>query len=153
MIRKYTIPNFVLAVVLIPILVFAVVQWAENRYQALPVLGPEGHTISNFQLKDQHGNAVTEAAWANKIVVAHYFFTHCPVICPKMLYQLKRVQSYASVTNLQLASFTVDPERDSSKQLQVFATRFRIEKNWQLLTGDKQQLYRLARKSFLITAT
>jgi protein SCO1 len=144
---------FVVAVVMLPVAVFGVVQWAEARYQQLPVLGPAAHRIDHFQLTDQHRKTVGLETWENKVVVAHVFFTYCPAICPKMIYQLKRVQAYAEVPNLLIASFTVDPDRDSSERLQQYAAEWGIENNWQLLTGDKRQLYRLARKSLMVTAT
>ena len=150
---RNTIWIFVAAIVAVPISVFGVVKWYENRFTSLPVMGPAGHVIDNFSLTNQQGNASSIKDWEGKIVVANYFFTHCPVVCPKMTYQLKRVQAYSGVKNLQLSSFSVDPERDSVPNLQAFAKRFTINGNWQLLTGNKQQLYRLARKSFMLVAT
>jgi protein SCO1/2 len=150
---RNTIWIFVAAIVAVPISVFGVVKWYENRFTSLPVRGPPGHVIDNFSLTNQQGNASSIKDWEGKIVVANYFFTHCPVVCPKMTYQLKRVQAYSGVKNLQLSSFSVDPERDSVPNLQAFAKRFAINSNWQLLTGNKQQLYRLARKSFMLVAT
>ena len=144
---------FVAVVLLVPFSVYGIVTWYQSRFQPLPVLGGESHTISNFQLSDQSGTTVSLKDWNGKIVVANYFFTHCPSICPKMMYQMKRVQAYAGIKNLQFASFTVDPERDSVKRLEEYATRFGIKDNWHLLTGDKKELYRLARNSFMITAT
>jgi protein SCO1/2 len=133
--------------------VFGVVKWYENRFTRLPVQGPAGHIIGDFSFTDQHGSNITQESWKGKIVVANYFFTHCPVVCPQMTYQLKRVQAYAQVKNLQIASFSVDPERDSISNLRSFAGKFEIKNNWQLLTGDKKQLYKLARKSFMLVAT
>jgi protein SCO1/2 len=109
--------------------------------------------LSDFQLLNQKGQTTTTAPWEGKIVVAHYFFTHCPAICPKMIYNLKRVQAYAPISNLQISSLSVDPERDSVQRLKQFAAQFDIKGDWNLLTGDKKQLYRLARKSFLVVAT
>ena len=143
-----------MAVVLfVPFSVFGVVKWYERNYQALPILGPEGHKITQFNLVNQHGSSITLDAWKDKIVVANYFFTHCPVICPKMTYNLKRVQAYAGIKNLEINSFSVDPERDSVSQLQSYAERFEINGKWNLITGNKKQLYALARKSFLVVAT
>jgi protein SCO1 len=145
---------FVAAVVILPLAAFGIVHWAEGRYARLPVLGAAGHTISDFRLVDQEGKLTTAKNWNGKIVVAHYFFTHCPVVCPKMMVQLKRVQAYSKVAALQIASFTADPERDSSAQLRKFAGQMGIRgDNWQLITGDKRQLYWLARKSFGLVAT
>lgn len=154
MLRKYNIWVFVAVVVLVPLGVFALVKWYENSYTKLPVLGPEGHTIADFQLENQHGTTTTLKDWNDKIVVADFFFTHCPVICPKMTRSLKEVQRlYINDTDLLISSFTVDPERDSSAQLRAYAKKMDIQRNWLLLTGDKKELYRLARKSFMITAT
>lgn len=151
--RKSYIWVFVAAVLLVPFSVFGIVKWYENTYQTLPVLGPKEHTISQFNLVNQQGSNITLEDWNSKIVVANYFFTHCPSICPKMIFNLKRVQAYADVKNLQINSFSVDPERDSVTQLQAYASKFDIKGNWNLLTGNKKQLYALARKSFLVVAT
>ena len=144
---------FVAAVLFIPFTVFGVVKWYENNHQRLPILGPENHKIADFNLIDQYGSNISLNDWEGKIIVANYFFTYCPVVCPKMTYNLKRVQAYAGIENLQINSFSVDPERDSVPQLEKFANRFNIKGNWSLITGDKKQLYALARKSFLIVAT
>ena len=140
-------------VLLVPFSVYGLITVYQSRFQPLPVLGGPGHVISDFSLRNQHGTIVTQKDWKGKIVVANYFFTHCPSICPKMMYQLKRVQAYGDLKNLQLASFTVDPERDSVGRLNEYAAKFDYKGNWDLLTGDKKQLYRLARNSFLVTAT
>ena len=63
------------------------------------------------------------------------------------------MQAYAEIDNLQINSFTLDPLRDSVQRLRTFARLYEIKGDWNLLTGDKIELYRLARKSFLITAT
>jgi protein SCO1/2 len=149
--RIYNI--WLLAVLLVPFSVYGLVTWYQSQFSALPVLGPEGHRITEFRLQNQKRQTVSLKDWENNIVVANYFFTHCPVICPKMLYQLKRVQAYAGVENLSIASFTVDPERDSTARLQAYATKHGVLKKWDLLTGDKKELYRLARNAFLVSAT
>lgn len=153
MLQKNHLWVFMTVVLVVPFGVYGVINLYQNRFQPLPVLGPEGHVIADFRFQNQAGNPVSLQDWNGKIVVANYFFTHCPSICPKMLYQLKRVQAYACVDKLQIASFTVDPERDSVARLHNYATKHGLLKNWHLLTGDKKALYKLARNSFLITAT
>jgi protein SCO1/2 len=152
--RKYGHWLFIAAVVVVPLSVFALVQWYNDRYTPLPVLINAQHHIGAFRLTDQHGGIVTEAAWNNKIVVANFFFTHCPSICPKMIRNLKTVQDvYRNDPMILLASFSVDPERDSAGQLRNYAARMNIRGSWQLLTGAKKDIYALARSSFLVTAT
>ena len=107
----------------------------------------------DFHLLNQNGIETSLSDSENKIIVANFFFSHCPSICPKMFNNLKRVQAYAEIDNLQINSFTVDPLRDSVQRLRTFARLYEIKGDWNLLTGDKIELYRLARKSFLITAT
>jgi protein SCO1 len=143
---------FVAGVVFVPLCVFAIIKWHENKYQALPVLGPPNNTVRAFTVVDQHGNKVTEKSWDNKIVVANFFFTHCPVVCPKMVRQLKRVQTFAG-KDILISSFSVVPERDSMQVLKKYAKKHDIAHNWLLLTGNKKDIYLLARKDLLVLAT
>ena len=152
--KKNFIWLFVAAIVLVPVTVFGFVKWYEQEFTSLPVLGPKGHKISEFVLSDQSGHILSAEEWNNKIVVANLFFTHCPSVCPKMIHNLKKVQQrFPGDRDLLLASFTVDPDRDSVRQLNRYASQLDIRGNWQLLTGSKKEIYRLARKSFLIVAT
>ena len=49
-----------------------------------------------------------------------------------------------------LLSHTVTPEIDSVQQLKKYALENSIDDNkWNLVTGDKRQIYDLARKSYL----
>ena len=155
MFRKFNIWLFVAAVVVLPLSVFAVVNWYEKTVQKLPVLVSKDHRITDFKLTNQHGGTTTTKNWENKIVVADFFFTRCPSVCPKMTSSLKKVQAATANNNdVFIASFTVDPENDSTAVLQKYVNRFQInENNWHLLTGSKKDIYRLARKSFLVIAT
>lgn len=152
--KKYSVWLFVAVVVVFPVTVFAVVRWYENTYTALPVIGGDAHKIGDFDFLNHDGGTTSLKDWNDKIVVADFFFTHCPVVCPKMTRSLKNVQGlYAGDKELLLTSFSVDPERDSVDQLKIYAEKMNIQGNWLLLTGDKKEIYKLARKSFLVTAT
>lgn len=152
-IRKHFLWLFIAGVVLIPITLFGVVKWTENAFLDLPILPNKEHTISDFQVTDQHGNRVDPGSLKGKITVVNFFFTKCPVVCPKMINQLKRVQAYSDVKDFRIYSFSVDPQRDSVLRLRAFAEKMSISGNWQLLTGDKIAIYRLARKGFNVVAT
>ena len=155
MFRKFNIWLFVTAVVILPVSVYAVVNWYEKNVQPLPVLVNKDHRISDFELTNQHGGITTIKDWDNKIVVADFFFTRCLSVCPKMTNSLKKVQAAATQNkDLFITSFSVDPEGDSVSRLRQYVKRFDLdESNWALLTGSKKDIYRLARKSFLVTAT
>lgn len=143
---------FVALIVALPVTVFELVKWYENGYQALPVLGPQGHRVDAYRMMNQSGQIV--GSTQGKIVVTDFFFTHCPTICPKMTRNMKKVQqAFGSDNALLIQSFSVDPLRDSAKRLNEYAAQFNINGNWELLTGDKREIYRLARKSFFVDAT
>jgi protein SCO1/2 len=152
--RKYSIWFFVLVIVLLPVIAFAVVSWYEKQYRQLPVFGGDQHIIADFKMTNQKGNVVTNTDWQGKIVIVDFFFTHCVSICPKMTNSLKTVQQqFLNDNSIVINSFTVDPENDSVRRLAAYASQSGINNdNWNLLTGLKTDIYRLARKSFLIVA-
>lgn len=118
-------------------------QWIENSDYAI-------HTIQSFELTDQNGRTFTRSNMTNKIVIADFFFTTCPGICPKMTSNLSRLQEeYKNDPNVLLLSHTVYPEVDSVETLAEYAEINNIEYNkWKLLTGTKKNLYKLAYKSY-----
>ena len=152
--KGFNIWIFLIVVMTLPITVFAVVRWYERSVQALPVL-VDNNDIADYELVNHYGDQANLKAWENKIVVANFFFTHCPVVCPKLTASMKKVQlSNKENKDLLLLSYTVDPDRDSVQRLQQFINKFSIDdSNWQLMTGNKTVLYRLARNSFKIVAT
>ena len=109
------------------------------------------HTISPFSLYNQNGKLITEKVLSDKIYVADFFFTTCPSICPKMSKQMLRVfDKYKDNSKIMLVSHTVMPEVDSVPVLKDYAARYGInsDNKWLFLTGDKKEIYRLARKSY-----
>ncbi len=111
-----------------------------------------GHKISDFILINQLGDTVNQNLINNKIVVADFFFVSCPSICPKMNLQLKRVHDqFIDNDKIIILSHTVWPEVDSVSVLLDYAEQFgAIPDKWQFLTGNKKELYRMARESYLV---
>ena len=143
---------FVAGVIIIPLTVFGITTWFGSHFQRLPVLGPEKHIVGDFSFTDQTGEVISQKNWAGKIVVANYFFTSCPSVCPKLMNALQKVHARGS-KHVFINSFTVDPERDSVGKLKIYADKHRITDGWSLLTGDKISLYKFARTDLLIDAT
>jgi protein SCO1/2 len=120
------------------------------------------HRLPDFELQNQLGEKVSWKNMEGKTVVADFFFTHCPTICPKLTENMKRLQQEITNTNkvgdrnpdfLQFLSFTVDPERDSVEALKKWADRFQINPlNWWLLTGNKKTIYDLSIEHMKIPA-
>ena len=143
---------FVAGVIIIPFTVFGITSWFGSRFHPLPVLGPEKHIVGDFSFKNQLNEDISQKNWASKIVVANYFFTSCPAVCPKLMNALQKVQDRRSKYVL-INSFTVDPARDSVGKLKSYADKHGITDGWSLLTGDKISLYKFARTDLLIDAT
>jgi protein SCO1 len=108
------------------------------------------HTIDTFAMRNQLGNLITKDSLDGHIYVANFFFTICPSICPKMINNLYVLQSnFANNTQIKLVSFTVMPWVDSVARLREYAENHHINSNkWHLLTGKKERIYTLGRKSY-----
>lgn len=109
------------------------------------------HTIDNFSLVNQNGEIITEANYQNKIYIADFFFTTCLTICPIMTNNMADIQErIIEDEDVMLLSHTVTPEIDSVAQLKKYAIEKGVaDHKWNLVTGDKKQIYDLARKSYL----
>jgi protein SCO1 len=109
------------------------------------------HTIANFSFTNQNGKTITQKDYENKIYVADFFFTTCGSICPKMTTNMVDIQK-AFVTNpkVMLLSHSVIPDVDDVTVLKAYAIKNNVDDSkWNLVTGDKKEIYRLARKSYL----
>lgn len=113
------------------------------------------HTIADFSLINQNGETITQDYYADKIYVADFFFTTCPTICPIMTKNMVEIQAkFKTDDDVLLLSHSVTPVIDSVSQLKKYALeKGVIDKKWNLVTGDKKQIYELARKSYLAVKT
>lgn len=109
------------------------------------------HTIANFRLTNQNGEVVTQQDYEDKIYVADFFFTTCQTICPIMTDHMVVIQKELQNDNeVLLLSHSVTPEIDSVAQLKQYALEKGVDDSkWNLVTGDKKEIYDLARKSYL----
>lgn len=109
------------------------------------------HKIAPFSLTNQNGLTVTEQDYQGKIYIADFFFTTCPTICPIMTDHMVQLQeALKNDPNILLLSHSVTPEIDSVAQLKKYALeKGVVDQKWNLVTGDKKQIYQLARKSYL----
>jgi protein SCO1/2 len=122
------------------------------------------HRLPDFTLTNQLGQTVSlkdlgtvsENDTNRRVIVADFFYTHCPTICPVMTRNMKRLQSTIKeavdvdgrkTQLVQFISFSIDPSRDSVAALKKWADRFQVDpSNWWLLTGDKETIYDLSLK-------
>ncbi len=141
---------------------------------SLPVINAN---VQPFSFIDQNGKPITENFVDGKVYVAEYFFTTCKGICPKMNANMRRVfDAYRDEVNFKILSHTCMPETDSIPLLKAYEAKmingkllknadgsYKIEydtatgkkeviinPNWNFVTGDKKNLYKMARQSYMI---
>jgi len=109
------------------------------------------HRIADFSLINQNGETITQENYKDKIYVADFFFTTCKTICPIMTKNMHIIQKEIITDNdVMLLSHSVTPEIDTVAQLKRYAKEKHVNASkWNLVTGDKKQIYELARKSYL----
>lgn len=111
-------------------------------------------TLPPFRMVDQTGSVVTRETVKGKIHVADFFFARCPGICPKMSSQLQRVQeAFLNNPEVLILSYSVDPKHDTVAALQNYAEQYGAKAGkWHLLTGEKSEIYDLAKRGYFVTA-
>ena len=118
-------------------------EWITN--DAAPI-----HTIDSFSMVNQQGHIFNSDSLKGKIYVACFFFTSCGSICPKMMFNIKKLQdSFSLEDKVRIVSFSVMPSVDSVGKLAAYGKNMGIDPaKWMLLTGDKARINTLGRQSF-----
>lgn len=113
------------------------------------------HTIPDFSFTNQNGKIITQKDYEGKIYVADFFFTTCPTICPRMTKNMVWLQNQIKNNpKVMLLSHSVTPDIDSVPVLKKYAIeKGVIDGKWNLVTGDKKDIYYIARKSYLAVKT
>lgn len=153
-------------------LYYLLTEKGKNRYKPLAIFGSKQvastfhtkrgkqipdtlyHTIRNFSLINQNGDTVKFPAPPDKITVVNFFFSSCPTFCTSMNKEMQRVEeTFAKNDFVRFMSITVDPEKDNADRLLTYSMRFGAKAGkWDFLTGDKNLIYDLAKKDFLVDA-
>lgn len=105
-----------------------------------------------FQMTAQDGRPVSSSDLKGKVWVANFIFTRCPGPCPVMTSRMAELNMAlgAKAKDVQLVTFTVDPEYDTPKVLQEYGARAGAEPGkWKFLTGPKDQVDLTVTKGFL----
>jgi protein SCO1/2 len=163
--------NFGIFFSILCIIIIAIIYNVLNVKQPLPIYQPamvaeelvdstiqhqlKYHKIADFSLINQNGKTITQDDYKDKIYVADFFFTTCQTICPVMTKNMEQIQKeIINDDDIMLLSHSVTPTIDSVAQLKKYAKeKGVIDSKWNLVTGDKKQIYELARKSYLAVKT
>lgn len=106
-------------------------------------LWPYPKAVSPFELTDQRGRPFNLARLKGKWSFLYFGYTHCPDVCPLTLQTLDMVTRNL-VSEVRLASstrvvmVTVDPERDTQRQLATYLAYFNPD--FVGLTGTETQM-------------
>lgn len=132
--------------------------------------------VKPFSFTDQNCQAVGNREVDGKVYVTEYFFTTCKSICPRMNANMRRIyDQFKDNPDFLIISHTCMPETDSVPVLKKYEAKmlsgkliqkqdgsYRLEedstapqpaeanKSWHFVTGDKRQLYNMARHSYII---
>ncbi|MCO6174882.1 SCO family protein [Flavobacterium sp. NRK F10] len=167
--RKYR--NFIILFGLLSIIIFIGIYELSIPKKTLPVFTPRdvnpelvdstvqhvgyNHVIADFAFINQNGKTITQKDYENNVYVADFFFTTCQTICPKMTDNMAWLQDkIKDNSKVKLLSFSVTPDIDSVPVLKQYALeKGVIDEKWNLVTGNKKDIYYLARKSYLVVKT
>ena len=166
--------NAVLALslgILIPVCCYLVVKYYSDGAVAMPrryypdtvitkvergkeVTDTIWHRVRNTSFINQLNRQVSLDQLEGKVIVADFFFTSCPIICPQLTKNMKTLQDALKVkdqlrtsdsTFVHFLSFTVDPQRDSASVLKKYADKYGVNHDlWWMLTGDRNGIYKFA---------
>ena len=119
----------------------------------VPVSKSDAVSVPDFSLTTQQGEPLALSDMKGKIWVADFIFTNCPTICPAMTQEMARLQSEFVADPIYFVSFSVDPERDTSRVLSRYAKAYGADdRRWHFLTGNKADIYELAADGFSLAA-
>jgi protein SCO1 len=107
--------------------------------------------VPPFSLTERSGKLITNADLTGKIWVADFVYTTCPGPRPLVTANMARLQNAVTKDpEVQLVTFTVDPDTDTPAVLAKYADQFAADPNrWWFLTGPKKPLYDLIQNGFL----
>ena len=107
-------------------------------------------TVPDFSFTERNGNTVSLAQLRGKIWIADFIYTSCTDTCPLQTAMMAKLQGeFATDPDIQLVSFTVDPERDTPQALTNYAARYRADpQRWYFLTGRRDRMIRLVQEGF-----
>ncbi len=110
--------------------------------------------VPSFTFLNQDSLLISDKDYHGKVYVVEFFFTTCPSICPIMNKNLVTVQKeFDQEENFGIASFSITPEYDTPSVLKAYAERYGItDLDWNLMTGDRDEIYELANAGFYIFA-
>lgn len=144
---RWIVPALIASITLT--LAAAAALYMVTRPKPLPEIG----VMPDFKLVDQSGGIVTSESYAGKTLLVGFIYTNCPDICPMTTAKMRSIQQDLAQAGLlgdvQLLSFSVDPERDTPDVLAKYAAQYKADLGtWRFLTGGPEYVHRLIVEGF-----
>lgn len=103
-----------------------------------------GFMIPEFTLTDRNNESINHTILDNRFTVVDFFFTDCPLYCPVMTSEMRRVQEATKGSDLQLLSVSIDGDNDTPERIDSYAKAFDAEQDrWRFATGDPDYVAQL----------
>ena len=107
--------------------------------------------VRDFSLTDSREEALSKNDLLGKPWIASFIFTRCAGPCPQVAAAFKNLQKRYPDPNVNLVTFTADPDHDTPEVLTKFASFWEADLDrWFFLTGDKDTIYNMGQKDFLM---
>jgi protein SCO1/2 len=110
-------------------------------------------TIPAFSFLNQDSVYINNNTFKDKIYIADFFFTSCPSICPIMHRNMKKIyEDYKNDPQVSFLSHTIDFKYDRPYVLKKYAAKLGVDdKKWQFAYGSKEDVYKIAENSYLVS--
>lgn len=163
----------ILAIILVMpgLLYYFLQQKAENRYQALPILGPKSltgtfhskrgkkipdtlyHHVEPFVLHNEEGIESSFPVENQSVSIVNFFYTNCDTFCLDMNRGMSRLAHIFKRNDIiQFFTISVD-STDTPQKLKSYAHQFdKDSTHWQFLGGDEEKALSVSKQGFLLDA-
>jgi protein SCO1/2 len=124
----------------------AYVSLKSTRPPALPSSLEKIAKVPGFQLTDQTGKSITLEDLKGKIWAANFIFTRCKGPCPITVLRMQELNTKLKKArgNVELVTFTVDPEYDTPEILKAFSEPLGADPaSWKFLTGTPDAIQKI----------
>lgn len=109
--------------------------------------------LEEFTFTDHNNKEFSKSDLKGKVWLADFVFTNCTTVCLPMTSNLADFQGMLNdngISNVEIVSFSVDPELDTPAALKEYSERFNADlSSWHFLTGYTQkEVEEFAKKNF-----
>jgi protein SCO1 len=120
-----------------------------ERESTLPIY----KKIEGFMLTDSEGTPFSMLELKGKVWIASFVCVTCdggsPVVTDALMGLSGKLLTKSDV---RFVTVSVDPERDTVKNLHLFKEELGAPANWYFLTGDRETTYSLVKNNFMFAA-